>query len=80
MRGTVDNVFARGPVGALSGPIVRGEAELVSKQIDRLAAVSPILGEVYRLLAMQTLPLAREAESADATRLDAVREVLERDD
>ena len=77
VRGTVDNVFARGPAGALSGPIVRGEAELVAAQIARLTGVSPALGELYRLLAGQTLPLARDVEGADAGRLDAVARVLE---
>jgi predicted short-subunit dehydrogenase-like oxidoreductase (DUF2520 family) len=78
VRGTVDNVFARGPAGALSGPIVRGEAELVSTQISRLDAVSTTLGDVYRALAHQTLGLARGLVNADAARLDALERALAR--
>ena len=76
VRGTVDNLFERGPAGALSGPIVRGEAELVARQIDGLTAVSPELGAVYRVLAGQTLPLARTVEGTDPDRLDAVSAAL----
>lgn len=85
VRGTLDNVFARGPEHALSGPIVRGEADLVAEQLALLGRVSKRLRAIYRDLALQTLPLARRAGAADPARLDALERVLaeaerERDD
>ncbi len=75
--GTVTNVFERGPAGALSGPIVRGEADIVARQRTALRAVSPALETIYALLAQQTLPLARRVAGTDADRLDAVERALE---
>jgi predicted short-subunit dehydrogenase-like oxidoreductase (DUF2520 family) len=76
VRGTVDNIFDRGPEHALSGPIVRGEADLVAGQLDDLARVSPRLRRVYRDLALQTLPLARDATASEPSLLDALADVL----
>lgn len=76
VRGTVENALARGPEGALSGPIARGEAALVTTHMERLAAVSPELASVYRDLAQQTLPLARRAQTTSSDRLDAVAAAL----
>jgi predicted short-subunit dehydrogenase-like oxidoreductase (DUF2520 family) len=80
IRGTLDNVFARGPEHALSGPIVRGESALVAAQLEDLGRVSPRLRRLYRDLALQTLPLARGAEAVDPRRLDALARVLEDDE
>lgn len=63
LRGTVDNVFALGPAQALTGPIARGDIELVRRQGAELAARDPALGELYRALALATARLAgRELE------------------
>jgi len=80
VRGTVDNVFARGPEHALSGPIVRGEADLVAEQLALLGGVSKRLQALYRDLALQTLPLARRTGAADPARLDALERVLAEDE
>lgn len=82
VRGTVENVFERGPEAALSGPIARGEAAIVRGHVAHLAAISPELAGVYRALAKQTLPLARRANTTGRDRLDAVAAALDdtRDD
>jgi hypothetical protein len=36
VRGAVDNIGRRGPVGALTGPIRRGDAETVQRHLDAL--------------------------------------------
>ena len=80
VRGTVENVLTRGPERSLSGPIVRGEAEVVEGQLEDLAHVSTRVQTIYRTLAQQTLPLARGVEGTIAARLDAVERVLEDED
>lgn len=76
VRGTVENVLEHGPEGALSGPIVRGEAAVVRKQLTALGRVSTELADVYRVLARQTLPLVRRLDGADPERTEAVADVL----
>jgi predicted short-subunit dehydrogenase-like oxidoreductase (DUF2520 family) len=63
VRGSVDNVFALGPAQALTGPVARGDIDLVKKQYAGLAAHDPELGGLYRELALATARLAgRELE------------------
>jgi predicted short-subunit dehydrogenase-like oxidoreductase (DUF2520 family) len=58
VRGSVDNVFALGPAQALTGPLARGEIDLVKRQHAELAARDPALGGLYRQLALATARLA----------------------
>ncbi|MBJ6727592.1 Rossmann-like and DUF2520 domain-containing protein [Geomesophilobacter sediminis] len=74
VRGTLDNVFRVGPAEALTGPISRGDAEVVGRQIAALDGWEPELGRLYRDLGMVALELA--AERQGAPELEAVREVL----
>ncbi len=56
VQGAVDNMRARGPVAALTGPVRRGDAETVARH---LAALDD--PEVYRILGLVALELARDA-------------------
>jgi predicted short-subunit dehydrogenase-like oxidoreductase (DUF2520 family) len=60
VRGTVDNVMRLGPVRALTGPIARGEEDIVVLQAKRVAAESELLGSIYASLGMVAAELARE--------------------
>lgn len=50
LRGTVENVLAEGPQGALTGPAARGDTAVVTAQAAEVAAWNAQAGEVYRLL------------------------------
>ena len=69
--GAVENVAARGPVQALTGPVVRGDVETVALHLARLSADERAL---YCLLAREALRLARAAglDAATADRLGAL--------
>jgi predicted short-subunit dehydrogenase-like oxidoreductase (DUF2520 family) len=54
--GTLDNLASQGPLGALTGPVARGDAETVARH---LAALSGEPRELYRQLGMRALDLAR---------------------
>jgi predicted short-subunit dehydrogenase-like oxidoreductase (DUF2520 family) len=54
VRRSVDNAIAAGPREAMTGPIVRGDTELVRRQLAALAALDPGLGDLYRTLAVYT--------------------------
>lgn len=63
-----------GATAALSGPVPRGDAELVRRQLAHLAQTEPDLAEVYRLLMTQAVAMAAAAglDPAAAARLRAV--------
>lgn len=71
--GAVENVGARGPAGALTGPVARGDADTVRLHLARLSADERAL---YSLLGREALRLAREGgmEGAAADRLAALLE------
>ncbi len=56
--GAVENVSARGPAAALTGPVARGDAETVRLHLGRLSGADRPL---YSLLAREALALARDA-------------------
>jgi len=79
---TAKNNFALGPEKALTGPLVRGDIQTVSRQLDALTqqtdtgpgGSTPSLAEVYRLLGKAALPLAQKAglNPANARKLETL--------
>lgn len=72
-RSAVRGMEARGLAGGLTGPIARGDAEIVARH---LAALPPDIAELYRQLSQRALVLAgprlpEEARTALAARLAA---------
>jgi predicted short-subunit dehydrogenase-like oxidoreductase (DUF2520 family) len=60
VRGTLANIERLGIPAALTGPIARGDAATVAGHVAALQQRAPELLELYRLLARQTVPRARE--------------------
>jgi predicted short-subunit dehydrogenase-like oxidoreductase (DUF2520 family) len=60
VRGTLANIERLGIPAALTGPIARGDAATVAGHVAALQRRAPELLELYRVLARQTIPLARE--------------------
>jgi predicted short-subunit dehydrogenase-like oxidoreductase (DUF2520 family) len=74
VRGTLANVETLGIPAALTGPIARGDAATVAGHQAALRQRAPELLELYRLLASQTIPLARERGGLTA---EAAEELLQ---
>lgn len=74
-RSVLANAAARGPEGALSGPLARGAAPLVRAHLAALRAHDPLAARAYALLGGRALGLARARGSigaADERRLRAL--------
>lgn len=76
VRETLDNVFALGTAGALTGPIARGDVEVVRRQLEALAAGDPHIAAVYSSLGMIAVDIARKGGSADGAALAAIEDLL----
>ncbi|MGA0116019.1 MAG: Rossmann-like and DUF2520 domain-containing protein [Burkholderiales bacterium] len=76
VRETVDNVFALGTVRALTGPVARGDAEVVARQLAALEVLDPRIAAAYRALNALAVDLARQQDTAPAVALDAVAQTL----
>jgi len=75
--GAVEAALAGAGAGAaITGPVARGEVDLVCRQLDGLAAIRPELADLVARLALETLrQLARAGRSSPAQ--DALRAALE---
>lgn len=78
VRETLDNVFALGTVRALTGPVARGDAAVVSRQLEALDKLDPRIADAYRALNAIALDLARAQGGAAGAALDAVADALNR--
>jgi len=72
VRDTVANVVARGPIEALTGPVVRGDVATVALHLDELGKVDPRITRIYRELSLVALELARARRHLDP---DVVRQL-----
>ncbi|MBW2543856.1 MAG: DUF2520 domain-containing protein [Deltaproteobacteria bacterium] len=77
-EGTAAAVFDRGAPSALTGPVSRGDVELVANELETLNGCDPKLAELYRVLARHTVEVARRQQGAPIDRLDAIQALLER--
>ncbi len=77
LRNTLENVIARGPAASLTGPIARGDWQLVARELETLRSLDESLAQVYRVMGLRTLALA-DGEGllgpGDRARLQAILE------
>jgi predicted short-subunit dehydrogenase-like oxidoreductase (DUF2520 family) len=76
VRETLDNVFRLGTVQALTGPIARGDFEIVDRQLGALQAWDPQVAAVYRSLGSVAVSLAQGQGKADQEALAAIAAAL----
>lgn len=72
----LDNALTRGPLAAVTGPVVRGDASTVAAHLHALADVQPTVRELYRAVSHQLLDLARR-RGLDPMHIGAVDAVLQ---
>lgn len=78
LRETAENVLKIGPVQALTGPIARGDAALVARQLEALEKADTALAALYRELGAVAVDLARARREADLSALDDIAKTLAR--
>jgi predicted short-subunit dehydrogenase-like oxidoreductase (DUF2520 family) len=76
VRETLDNVFRLGTVGALTGPIARGDHAVVARQVEALAAWDARVADIYSQLGLVAVELARAQGGADPQALAAIERKL----
>lgn len=77
--GTVANARGGGGGGAtLTGPVVRGEHDVVRMHVDRLAAVDSELAEIYAAVSALIARIARASGRIDAAQMSELEATLRR--
>ncbi len=73
---TLENLAARGPLDALTGPLSRGDVTTIAAHLQALAAEAPRLLPVYRALGEATLLLVEARGDVAPQTLRRLRELL----
>ncbi len=73
---TVRNNLELGPETALTGPIARGDHELVRKHIQKLTDWDAGVAALYKALAKAAVDVSRRKGAADAKRLETIETLL----
>lgn len=64
IMGTLNNIKARGCINALTGPVARGDDEIVSRHLSDIDTQLPRFSDLYRLLGKHTLDIAAARSNA----------------
>lgn len=78
VRETLDNILRLGTVRALTGPVARGDAGVVARQLAALQAMDARVADAYRALGRIALELAQAQGGAPAAALAAVADALKK--
>ncbi len=76
-RSTLENVGQLGAPHALTGPIERGQAEIVERHLAAIRAAAPQLLDAYRTFARATLATAQRKGTLDETKRAALARLLD---
>jgi len=78
VRDTVENIFQSGTVAALTGPIARGDQEVVAQQLKAMSQCSERFGRLYQDLGAIALELSHAQGTASSESLEALEQLLHR--
>jgi predicted short-subunit dehydrogenase-like oxidoreductase (DUF2520 family) len=76
VKGTMNNIEARGTVQSLTGPIVRGDAGTIRKHVAALQDKLPSLLPMYRELGILTADIGCERNSLSEDGAAQIKEIL----
>ncbi len=76
LKATVENVLAQGVDNAMTGPISRGDVEIIERHIKELERLGPESTSVYRALGRATLAVAERRKELSADDVHRMREIL----
>jgi predicted short-subunit dehydrogenase-like oxidoreductase (DUF2520 family) len=65
IMGTLNNIKARGSINALTGPVARGDDEIVSRHLSDIDTRLPQFSRLYRVLGEYTLDIALAGAARD---------------
>ncbi len=77
IRGTLHNVETLGIPDALTGPIMRGDTETVKQHLAAMQKRTPELVSLYRMLAQQTVSVAREKGTIDQKKVEELLKLVD---
>ncbi|MBF0202375.1 MAG: DUF2520 domain-containing protein [Desulfamplus sp.] len=68
IQGTLDNIKKQGTARALTGPVARGDVEIVERHIRDIDCKAPFFSDFYKIMGRYTLELARQEKGKEQLR------------
>ena len=76
LQGTVNNIGNIGLPGCLTGPVARGDFDTVERHLDALQAKDPSLLTIYKVLGLQTIPIALAKGKVNEQKAEEMKALL----
>jgi predicted short-subunit dehydrogenase-like oxidoreductase (DUF2520 family) len=76
VKGTLVNVESNGTVGALTGPIARGDSGTIEKHLQAFRTSLPDLLAPYCILGLMTVEIALEKKTLSPDRAETIKKLL----
>jgi len=76
IRATMKNIEAKGPLAALTGPVVRGDDKTIRSHLAAMEGM-PLHREIYLALSKMALRMAGERKALTEAEIETLRRVLE---
>lgn len=77
MKGTLNNIQSLGSTQALTGPIERGDTEIIQNHLDALQNLLPGRLELYQKLGSYTAEIAKKKGSIDDKQYEKLSKILQ---
>lgn len=78
IQGTLNNIKARGSINALTGPVARGDDNIISCHLEDIDKKLPQFSQLYRLLGKHTLEIAQSRGDLDPGDRDKLARLFEK--
>ncbi|MBN1554052.1 MAG: DUF2520 domain-containing protein [Phycisphaerae bacterium] len=76
VRATIENALSKGTVETLTGPIARGDAQIVRRHLEMLHEAHPAIEQLYRMIGRRTVELAARKGRLEEETLRKLREII----
>lgn len=76
IRATMKNIEAKGPLAALTGPVVRGDDKTIRSHLAAMEDM-PLHRDIYLALSKMALEMVRERKALSEAEIEILRRVLE---
>lgn len=77
LRGTVANIARKGPAGALTGPISRGDVGTVRRHVEAINVSAPWAGSIYGKMGVYTIGVALKKGTISDIKAEELGKILE---
>lgn len=78
IQGTLNNIKNRGTTAALTGPVARGDVQIVENHLRDIDEISPHFSDLYRIMGFYTLQLAQKRGELDGEVVSSMTEIFKK--